>query len=44
MGGCAHLGVSYEHGTGVVQDAAKAAALSQKACDGGLKQSCANAR
>jgi TPR repeat protein len=44
MGSCINLGFCYEQGTGVGQDAAKAAALYRKACDGGQRQACAKAR
>jgi len=36
------FGLLYEQGTGVGQNAAKAAALYQKACDGGQMRGCVN--
>ena len=38
--GCYNLSMLYENGYGVPQDAAHAATLYEKACDGGLAEAC----
>ncbi len=40
MQGCFNLGVLYDDGSGVPKDAAKAGALYQQACKGGLAEAC----
>lgn len=37
---CAELGVAYMFGAGVPKDAARGAALSERACDGGIAGAC----